>query len=305
MNAVSPALTFHKSPRLVLTGGTGFVGRHLTDALLKTGAHISLIVLPGTADFCRDRWGASVDIYPHDGTADTLVTALKTAAPDVVIHLAALFVSQHSAADIAPLIQSNLLFGTQLLEAMRSAGVRRLVNTGTSWQHGQHDAPVNLYAATKQAFETLIDYYTDTEHFAVTTLKLFDTYGPHDPRPKLTTLLRQSQSAAQPIAFSGGEQILDLLYIDDVVSAFMHAAQLTHTGHQRYGLPSLERLTLRALVARLDALTGTPCRIDWGARPYRAREVMQPWSGQPALPGWTPRISLDEGLRRTFLGTAT
>ncbi len=300
-----PAPTSELASRVLVTGASGFIGRHLADALLAAGKSVSLIVKSGSEADCLERWGTRVSIFAFDGSSASMQAIMRSAQPDTVFHLASRFLAQHTPEDVPSLIGSNLLFGTQLLDAMRECSVPYFINAGTSWQHFEQDsyAPVNLYAASKQAFEAMLRYYSDACGLSAITLKLFDTYGPKDPRPKLIHLLQKSQDAAEPLALSPGEQVLDLLYIDDVVAAFMQAATLIRThapGHHAYGLPSGERLRLRDLVSVVESTTGRPCHIAWGTRPYRPREVMQPWSGEPVLPGWAPRVSLFEGIKLTL-----
>ena len=105
-------------------------------------------------DSVRDR----IKIYEHDGSTEHLENIIAAANPEIVFHLASLVLAQHQEKDIVPLIQSNVQFGAQLVEAMLQNGVYQLVNTGTFWQHyeNQDYNPVCLYAATKQAFETLL-----------------------------------------------------------------------------------------------------------------------------------------------------
>jgi nucleoside-diphosphate-sugar epimerase len=139
---------------------------------------------------------SSITVHEFDGASSTMDEIVKRSNPDVVFHLASLFLSQHRPENVEPLIQSNLLFSTQLVEAMVNNGCKLLVNTGTSWQHFEdaHYSPVNLYAATKQAFEVILDYYVEAKGLALISLALFDTYGPGDPRPKLFSLLRKPRN---------------------------------------------------------------------------------------------------------------
>ena len=100
---------------------------------------------------------------------------------------------------------------------------------------------------------------------------------------------------------SPGEQLIDLVHIDDVVQAFLIAAgcldrQPAGT-HETYAVSSGSPLPLRQLVELYRQITGTDVRVHWGGRPYRPREVMVPWNAGKLLPGWQPRISLEEGLR--------
>jgi len=238
-----------------------------------------------------------------------MTSIVKSARPDIIFHLASWVLVQHQPADIERLIRSNITFGAQLVEGMLGAGANRLVNTGTSWQHfeNQDYSPVCLYAATKQAFEAILQYYVETSSLRVATLKLNDTYGPDDPRPKLFKLLQRAAESIETLKMSPGEQRVDLVYIDDVVDAYLASATLLLQdgvdGQQTYAVSSGETIGLRELATVYESVAGVKLPIEWGGRPYRPREVMVPWNrGQP-VPGWRPKTSLVEGIRKTVFGT--
>jgi nucleoside-diphosphate-sugar epimerase len=227
---------------------------------------------------------------------------VASARPDIVFHLASLFLSEHTADQLESLITSNVLFGTQLVEAMMANGVPLLVNTGTSWEHYCNSAysPVNLYAASKHAFESILQYYVEAKGLQAITLKLFDTYGPDDPRPKLFTLLRRIADEQKTLGMSPGEQMIDLMHVDDVVEAFVLSADRllcsAVEGHERYAVSSGAPIRLRDLVELFGRVIGRPLPIEWGGRPYREREVMVPWNTGVSVPGWLPTVGLEEGI---------
>ncbi len=290
-------------PVALVTGASGFVGGHLARRLVRDGWNVHILTRPesrlqGAPEFSR------AAVHVHDGSTEGMTSCVGAAKPDVVFHLASLFLSQHLGKDVTPLIESNVLFGTQLLDAMRASNVTRIINTGTSWQH-YDDAdynPVCLYAATKEAFEAILEYYVQAEGFQAITLKLFDTYGPGDTRPKLFNLLRKASSTGEALDMSAGEQLIDLVYIDDVIDAYVVAAQRllgdALARHERYAVSSGRPLPLKNLVETYAKVANRPVNVNWGARPYRAREVMVPWSNGQLIGGWRPRVSLAEGLAR-------
>lgn len=239
-------------------------------------------------------------ILVHDLNVLSLSAKLSELRPTVVFHLSSLFLSSHQAEDIKPLIEANLLFGTQLVDAMGRVGIRRMVNTGTSWQHyeSRDYSPVNLYAATKQAFEEILQYYVEAHGMQIITLKLFDTYGPDDHRQKLFSLLKRA-AEGEPLDMSPGAQCIDLVHVGDVAEAFRIAAERLLdgqvSGHERYAVSSGNPMSLRDVVGLVESALKRKLPIEWGGRPYRSREVMQPWVGS-ALPGWKPAVDLAAGL---------
>ena len=289
--------------RALVTGASGYVGSHLARRLLAAGWEVHVLLRAGSALPITTTAPALI-VHRFGGDTADLVRIMQQAAPDVVFHLAAVFVAEHRPQDVAPLVQANLLFATQLAEAMRLAGVRMLVNTGTAWQHyGDRDYdPVNLYAATKQAFEAILAYYINAHAFRVATLVLFDTYGPDDARPKLMTALWRAARSGERLAMSSGRQLLDLVYVDDVVDAYIAAAdalRMAAPGQVHYRVSSGAPLRLTELVAAFEAAAGVPIAADWGARPDRPREMLLPWTGCAPPPGWQPQVALADGIRRS------
>jgi nucleoside-diphosphate-sugar epimerase len=287
----------------LITGATGFVGSHVCRRLVHEHWGVGIIVRPNSSLDPLIDVADSIQVHVHDGSLEGMCRIVSTAAPQVVFHLASCFVAEHQTADVSRLVLNNVMFGTQLAEAMALSRVFRMVNTGTSWQHYQNMAysPVCLYAATKQAFEAILQYYHERFAWRIVTLKLFDTYGPSDLRTKLFSLLRKLGPESPPFPMSGGDQSLDLVYIDDVVEAYLTAARrLLAPGPpvmEAFAVSSQAPMSLRRIVETYQQVTGSKFTVAWGRLPYRSREVMQPWAEGVMLPGWRPAIGLEEGIR--------
>src|SRR6266851_4176379 len=202
--------------RVLISGATGFVGRHLVRHLARNGVAVGCIVRDGSD---ATTFGEVAAVLPHHGSTEELHEIVRRFAPRCVVHLASYFVAEHQPHDVAPLISSNLLFAAQLADAAAAAGVEQFVNAGTSWQHYQGEAynPVCLYAATKQAFDDILRYYRERFGMRVVTLELSDTYGPGDRRKKLVPLLVERVKDNQTLKMSAGEQRISLVFISDVV----------------------------------------------------------------------------------------
>ena len=172
------------------------------------------------------------------------------------------------------------------------------------WQHfgGADYDPVCLYAATKKAFEDIIAFYVSARGLTATTLYLYDTYGPSDPRPKLFAVLRHTAETGDHMSMSAAEQTIDYVYIDDITNAFAMAAERLlageASGHERYEVRTGRPRPLRDVVETWLRVTRRTLDIGWGERPYRDREVMAPWTGGAELPGWHASVDLEEGIRR-------
>lgn len=275
----------------LITGITGFIGSNLARRLMQDGWQVHAVVrADSNTEDLRDICG-QCSFHVHDGSAGCMLDLMQSAKPDVVFHLASLFLADHGPHQVTSLIESNILFASQLAEAMIRTGCKRLINTGTSWQH-YHSVeyrPVNLYAATKQAFEDILDYYHDAHDLSCITLKLFDTFGPNDKRRKLINLILESAWNDEPIGMSPGEQVIDMSHVDDVVDCFIEASAALISGSDAVNesyLVSGERMTVKELVALVSDALGQPIDASFGSRPYRAREVMELPTASDGLMFW-------------------
>ncbi len=284
--------------KVLLTGASGYIGSNLVRKLNNENIEVHALILPETNFEYLEDIKSLIHFHIYDGSTESVFKAVKSSTPDLIFHLASLFLSEHKSEDINNLINSNVLLGTQLLEAMSKNSIKNFINTGTSWQHYQNEDynPVNLYAATKQAFEDIIKYYTETGLIRAITLQLFDTYGPGDNRPKLFKLLRNAAEKNDVLNMSPGEQLIDLVFIDDVVEAFIKAAYRVFNKHdlknEVYSISSNNPISLKNMVELYKNTTGLNIQVIWGGRPYRSREVMMPWTGGINLPEWFPERDL-------------
>ncbi|MGX9366267.1 NAD-dependent epimerase/dehydratase family protein [Desulfoplanes sp. PS50] len=280
------------SKTALITGATGFVGSHLARRLVKDGWTVHAIVRSSSKRDLIHDIEDSIYFHIYNGTVDSMQEIFAESRPDTIFHLASLFLSQHQPQDITALIQSNITFGTHLAEAAVANDCFQFINTGTSWQHYENEDynPVNLYAATKQAFEDILKYYVEAHALKVVTLKLFDTYGPDDPRPKLMNLLKRAAETGETLEMSPGEQLIDLVHVDDVVEAFCTAQELIGkmdgSVMNDYGISSNNPRSLRDIVTEIENELGKKITVHWGGKPYRIREVMIPWNSSDSIPGW-------------------
>lgn len=291
----------------LVTGATGFVGRHLCQCLLTNGWELHAVIRSSSDITALKSFATGAITYHYyDGLKDDIIDIVREVQPTVVFHLASLFLAHHKFSDIINLIQSNIVYSTHLVEAMVQNNVFQLINTGTSWQHYNTNVynPVCLYAATKQAFQDILKFYQDSTPLKVITLKLFDTYGIDDTRPKLLSLLKKIAQTNETMYMSPGDQLIDLVYIDDVIDAFLMAAEyLQKYGEEyvgEYAVTSRNPQKLKDIVHIYESVLEKKLSIEWGGRPYREREVMNTWEGGKVLPNWQPKFDLYKGFHKVI-----
>lgn len=288
--------------RALVSGITGHLGREVARQLSRQGTEVYGLTRQLVAE--DHALHQTARLLQIDGSTPSVLRAFEQTKPDVVVHLAGLSRREHLASDIEPFVTANILYGTQLLEGMRASGCRRMITVGTYLQHYDTDAfrAFNLYAATRQAFETVLDFYVDAYDISAVRLTLADIYSEHDTRPKLMTDLARAWANATPLSLRDPESFVDLIHLEDAAAAFLQVAALFERGDipehalSRYSVSSGEDITALELVKRFERRAGRNLQItsDSAAAPSRR---IKPRRGEP-VPGWKPRITLEEGINR-------
>jgi nucleoside-diphosphate-sugar epimerase len=290
--------------RAVVTGGNGFIGSSLIEKLVQSGVEVHALVNENHQRLDLILPSDCIHVL-KDGviSAVELVTRIE---PDTIFHLAAVYAEPVSAGCILSMIDGNLTLGACLLFAATQCRQRPVfINTGTYWQFGLNSSysPNTLYAATKHAFQDLLQFYRDRLGIASVTLVLYDTFGEADTRPKLWHRLTTAR-AGEVFRLSAGEQTIHLIHIDDTVEAFFRGAELLHGSSPLksiYSVPSASPVRLRDLVEDLNASGQLGLDLQWGAVPYWHGQVFEPWVGD-VLPGWLARIEVLPALLRMARG---
>lgn len=288
----------------IITGATGYIGSHILKYLLQKGWNINIIARPesnyaNVADVL-----SRIHVFEYDGGIRNLIAYFQQANAEVVFHLAAAVITNNQPEQIPVLIHSNIQFYTEVLEAMCHCDTRLFIGTGTYWQNYNSTTynPVDLYAATKEASEKILQYYVDAHHFRAITLRLFDVYGEDDKRPKLWNLLRAIAGTEKSIDVSPGEQSLDLVHISDVCTAYEAAFNLLNSDlsvkNEVYGVSTGELHTLKEIISLFQSVLGKTIHVNFGKRPYKEREVMKPMRGYKMLPNWQADAMIRKGLEK-------
>jgi CDP-paratose synthetase len=289
--------------KILITGATGFIGKNLVKLLLSKDFEIYCLVRENSN---LSQIYSKVDIIEYSNLTEDLVEIFKEKKFNGVVHLASLFLAEHKINDINSLITSNVLFGTQLLEASKISGVKWFINTGTFWQNYENNDynPVNLYAATKEAFENIAKYYIESSELIFTTIKLNDTFGPNDTRNKIFNLWDKISKSNETLEMSAGEQIIDISFIDDVISAYdilinhLNSKDANNFKNRIFAVKAEKKVSLKELSKIFEKATDTKLNIIWGKREYRNREVMIPWEKGEIVPSWKPKYTLSEAIRK-------
>lgn len=291
---------------ILITGVTGFLGSNLSKFLLKKGFNLTAIIRKSSNVENLDQ---NIKLFEYDENILNLIDFFNIHKIEGVIHLASMVISEHESTDIRNIFTSNVIFGSEVLEASKKANVKWFINTGTFWQNYESCDynPTNLYAASKEAFEKIAKYYYETSDFIFNTIKLNDTFGPNDKRKKIFYYWDNAITSGESLEMTNGEQIIDMNYIEDVIHAYYllikHLSDKNNKviNGKTYIVTSKNRMSLRELSKVYETVVNKKLNIKWGAKPYRAREVMTPMICNDVVPGWQQKYELAEALKKTYL----
>jgi nucleoside-diphosphate-sugar epimerase len=299
----------------LVTGGAGFIGSHLVEALLHRGAGVRVLDSLATgrvsnlAPFRADIELVEADIRDRDAVSAAVQGC------DVVLHLAALPSVQRSIEN--PLLSNDInVNGTlNLLTAARAAGVQRIVFASSSSVYGDTPtlpkvetmalAPLSPYAVSKLAGERYCLVWAEVYGLPAIALRYFNVFGPRqDPASDYAAVIPRFATAMlagrAPTIYGDGEQSRDFTYVQNVVEANLLAASAPTHISGAFNIAAGARISLLELVARINQLIGSDIQpIHAAAKPGDVRHSQAGIEAIGAALGWEPTVSFDEGLRRT------
>ncbi|WP_404439753.1 NAD-dependent epimerase/dehydratase family protein [Stutzerimonas chloritidismutans] len=266
------------SPILV-TGGAGFIGSNLVDALVARGYSVRVLDNLSTGKRSNLPTGANVEFVEGD-VADAQLVRRAVQGCGAVVHLAAVASVQASVDDPVGTHQSNFVGTLNLCEAMREAGVRRVVFASSAAVYGNNGegqaidenvpkAPLTPYAADKLASEHYLDFYRRQHGLDPVVFRFFNIYGPRqDPSSPYSGVISIFTERAQqglPIAvFGDGEQTRDFLYVGDLVEILLQALEsaVAEAGAVNVGLN--RATSLNELLAAIRDVLGALPPVSYG-----------------------------------------
>ncbi len=303
-------------PTYLVTGGAGFIGSHLVDALVGEGHTVRVVDNFSTGK--RENLAQSREAIELFECSITDRPALDEAmrGTDYVFHLAALASVPRSVDDPLACHEHNVTGTLNVLLTARDAGVRRVVYAGSSSAYGDVESefkaedmlpnPLSPYAAAKLAGEHYCQAFTTVYGLETVTVRYFNVFGPRqDPLsmyaaviPRFVTAMLRGES---PHVEGDGLQTRDFTYIDNVVHGTLLACRAPGVAGEVFNIACGSRISLLAMIDLLNGLLGESIAPDFVApRPGDVRHSRAAIARAQRLLGYEPVVSFEEGLARTL-----
>jgi len=306
--------------KALVTGAGGFIGSHLVEELVRDGYSVRAFVHYNSKNYwyhlekLPTEILSGIEVVAGD-VADAFAVDRVVEGCDVVFHLAALIGIPYSYLAPAAYVSTNVLGTMNVLEACRHHGVGRLVHTSTSETYGTAQyVPIDEkhpmvgqspYSATKIAADKLVESYFLSFELPATVVRPFNTYGPRQSaRAIIPTIISQALALGK-VTLGNLDPVRDLTFVTDTARGFIAAARSDRTRGEVVNLGVGEGCSVRELVERIGKLLGMELIPRQDTRRVRppASEVQRLISNNSKVRGltdWAPRVSLEEGLRRTI-----
>ena len=297
--------------RVFVTGASGFIGSTLVETLVRRGADVHCLLLPGDPAPNLRAVRDHVCLHCADLADRQAVEAVvREARPEAVLHLAAVGVTDVNV-DPAFAVRANVEGTLNLLHAL-SGDYRVFVNTGTCHEYGdnrhpfredQDPRPELPYAITKTAVWHFCRRFYRTRGWPIVTVRPFAVYGPRQPAKAFIPACIRAALSGTGFQMTGGEQQRDLIYVADIVEGFIHAATVPEAVGGTFNLCTGQEHALHDVARMIVAQTGNQIDVQRGALPYREGEIWHLVGDNTrarTILGWEPRISLEQGLARTI-----
>lgn len=305
---------------VLVTGGTGFIGSHLVQALLQEQAHVRVLAHYNAAAHL----GSLTALSPQERAAVEVVwgdlrdpDSVRRAVQGCrrVLHLGALISIPYSYQDPRSVVDVNVTGTFNLLSACRDLGVERVVHTSTSEVYGTPDTvPItethplkgqSPYAASKIGADKLAESFFCSFGLPVVTVRPFNAYGPRQSlRALIPTVLAQALWAPE-IRLGSLWPRRDYTFVTDTAQAFLRAGSLPAIEGRVYNVGSGSEISVQELVLKAKQLVGRDLPVVEEAARVRpaASEVhrlLSDSSRAAAELGWSPQVDLDQGLAQTL-----
>src|SRR5947209_7914756 len=298
----------------LVTGGAGFIGSHLVEALVARGHLVRILDDLSTGALANlERVHDRVQVIVGD-VADLSTVQAAMRGTELVFHQAALASVPRSVADPLATHRACVNGTLNVLLAARDARVRRVVYAASSSAYGNSarlpktetdpTAPLSPYAVAKLAGEHYCAAFSEVYGLETVRLRYFNVFGPRQTPDSpyaavIPRFLEAMLAGKSPIIYGDGQQSRDFTYVADVVQANLRAAQAPGVSGKVFNIACGHRTSLLELVDQINGLLGTKIKpVHEPARPGDVKHSQADISPAQSELGYTPKVRIEDGLRQ-------
>jgi nucleoside-diphosphate-sugar epimerase len=290
--------------RILVTGGTGFVGNNLARALVESGERVGLLTRPGS----RVNWRlvdllSQVDIVEGDVTEPNLDKIISDYLPDFIFHLAAYGAYPRFQRDTQQITNVNVIGGANIALVAKRNQIP-LVNCGSSSEYGVKNKPINEDDECSPELEYGKAKLSQTQfcqRLGFPTLRLFSVYGPWEDPTRLMPALMRGKLKGERLSLVNS--VREYAYIEDISHGFIRALKNSDSiKGQVINIGQGLQYSMEEVLEELDSIDKTPLDVSWNFPP--AQTEPQVWvadiSKAKRLLNYQPTHSLRQGLEKTY-----
>jgi len=292
-------------PRLLLIGGTGFIGSHILEQAISKGFHVTNL------SKSRSVLESGIESYSVDiADKKNLCRILKNKNFDYVINAGGYINHNTCLSSGQEILNTHFQGLTNLIECISTSKIKTFIQLGSSDEYGDNDAPqkeifrerpFSLYSLSKTLSTFYLQNLFNSFSFPVVILRPFLVYGPSQNLDRFLPQIINSCLKNEEFEVSPGDQIRDFCYIDDFVNAVFMSLENQKAYGKIINVASGSPVSIKQIITQVVKIVGSGC-AKFGALNYRKGENMELYadiSKANKILNWSPKVSLEEGLSKT------
>lgn len=303
--------------KVLVTGGSGFVGSHLIPKLVEMGHDVYSMLRYSTGRYVLGEMKNVKTVYADLRESFRVGEVIRSIQPDVVFHLAAISAQSYSYAHPQEVMETNYLGTINLAESCYKLvpHFQQFIFSGSAEEYGvqpygvpiREDAPLNPhspYAVSKVCADYYLSYMWYAYQFPATIMRAYNTFGrKENPHFLVERVISQMVDGKSPVTLGDPEPVIGWMYIDDHVNGYLAALKNRDKAlGERFNLSASEGYSVREVALKCAELTSYKGDILWDTipeRPIRVTWLVGDPSKAEQVLGWKAKVSLEDGLKRT------
>lgn len=298
--------------KILITGGTGFIGANLVYKFLELNEEVHLIVRKSSNFWRLEPVIKKLHLHYIDLLESSqVIKLLKLIKPEIILHLAAYGCYPRRQKDEEEMVRTNILATFNLINSAAKVGFKCFINTGSGFEYGFKNKPIkesdlieptDFYGVTK-VFGSLYTQYLGKQHnLPIITIRPFAVYGYFEDKERLIPTVIKSFLINEPLQLSNPNYVRDFIFIEDLVDAYLKAIKkINNIKGEIFNIGSGKEVKIKEIIETMRKITHISIRIKYNQIKSRIKEPFH-WradiSKAKRLLNWKPKYNLEEGLKK-------